>query len=340
EEGEMRRLAVMQAEQEAAHHGGAGARDAGDERRALPQADDERLLPAHRREQALAALATQALGGEQHDAVDDEERRRDDGGAEQAPQELLEGEAQHRRRNGGDDDEPQEPPLGAPLLERADAEERQREAQPVAPEIRQQRRRRAQMQHHQERQEGRGMLVDVPADQLRQDHGMPQAAHLEELGDALQEGDDEGLESGHSGLMPGGGWGGAHHSERRRAGHAGESAQRSRRDRAADAHLTLPLLRSGPLPLAASRGEGLRQPRRKTSVCQPPMAMRRRKVRPCARCAASTDASWRDSRPESTAVPPGLSVRARSLAMSISGRARMLARTRSNGPARRRSRSR
>ncbi len=49
EEREMRRLAVVEADEQPAHHGRARARDAGDERRALPQADDERLAPAHAR---------------------------------------------------------------------------------------------------------------------------------------------------------------------------------------------------------------------------------------------------------------------------------------------------
>ena len=60
----MRGLAVMEAEQQPADHGGARARDAGDERRALPQADEQRLAPAQLLELALAALAPQPLARE------------------------------------------------------------------------------------------------------------------------------------------------------------------------------------------------------------------------------------------------------------------------------------
>src|SRR6185437_7411124 len=62
EEREMRGVAMLEAEQQAAHHGGAGARDAGQQRRALPQPDDERLTPRQFTEAAgAAAQAPQPL---------------------------------------------------------------------------------------------------------------------------------------------------------------------------------------------------------------------------------------------------------------------------------------
>ena len=53
------------------------------------------------------------------------------------------------------------------------------------------------MQQHDERQEGRVGLVDVPVQELGEDDGVAQAAYREELGDPLQQRQYEGLEQGH-----------------------------------------------------------------------------------------------------------------------------------------------
>ena len=71
------------------------------------------------------------------------------------------------------------------------------DGEPVAPEIDQQSRGGADMQQHDERQEGRVGLVDVPVQELGEDDGVAQAAYREELGDPLQQRQYEGLEQGH-----------------------------------------------------------------------------------------------------------------------------------------------
>ena len=55
---------------------------------------------------------------------------------------------------------------------------------------------RRQVRGDEERDEERVVLVDVPAQQLRQDHAVPEARDGEELGDALQEPEDGRLRVG------------------------------------------------------------------------------------------------------------------------------------------------
>jgi hypothetical protein len=57
---------------------------------------------------------------------------------------------------------------------------------PIPPEVDQERGSGADVQQHDEGQEGGVGLVEVPAEQLREDHGMAQAADREELRDALE----------------------------------------------------------------------------------------------------------------------------------------------------------
>src|SRR5258708_1487484 len=47
------------------------------------------------------------------------------------------------------------------------------------------------MRRNEERQEVLVVLVDVPAEQPRQDHAVPEARHREELGDSLEEPEDD-----------------------------------------------------------------------------------------------------------------------------------------------------
>jgi len=68
---------------------------------------------------------------------------------------------------------------------------------------------------------------------------------------------------------------------------------------------------------------------RKTRVDQPSMTKRRSSTMPQPRCGASTIGSCRRSNPDNTARPPGASVRARSRAISASGRARIFDKTKS-----------
>ena len=57
------------------------------------------------------------------------------------------------------------------------------------------------MQHHQEGQERRRVLVDLPVQQRGQHDGMAEAADREQLGGALQDGDDDGLQRVHGGFL-------------------------------------------------------------------------------------------------------------------------------------------
>ena len=58
------------------------------------------------------------------------------------------------------------------------------------------------MQHDQEGQEFRGALVQVPVQQGRKQNGMAEAADGEQFRRALQDRDEDGLESGQEGLAP------------------------------------------------------------------------------------------------------------------------------------------
>ena len=77
-------------------------------------------------------------------------------------------------------------------------EQRTEEGEPVAPEIKEQRRRGPQMHDDEIGQEIGRALVDRPAEQPRQNHRVAQAGDREQLGYALQDGHDDGLEGGHA----------------------------------------------------------------------------------------------------------------------------------------------
>ena len=78
----MRRLAVLQTGEQPADHGRARARNPGDERRALPEADRQRAPPAERAEALLTIILrcplAHAVADEQQKAVADQEQRRDE----------------------------------------------------------------------------------------------------------------------------------------------------------------------------------------------------------------------------------------------------------------------
>ena len=82
----------------------------------------------------------------------------------------------------------------------ADAPHHRREdGDPVAPEIDDQRQGGAQVQSDHKRQERVGALVDVPAEQLRRNHSVAQAADREQLGYTLKKGKDDDLREGQRG---------------------------------------------------------------------------------------------------------------------------------------------
>ena len=92
-----------------------------------------------------------------------------------------------------DNEQKQDAPTFAHLPRIADPEQAAAERPPFAPEIPEQRRRRADMEHDQERQERRPVLVEVPAEQARQDHRVAQTADGKQLGRPLHGGDPECL---------------------------------------------------------------------------------------------------------------------------------------------------
>jgi len=116
--------------------------------------------------------------------------------AEQRLHRLLEEEPGKSDRDGAEDEAPTQPLLRRPLHSPGDgaADDRPYDRPPVAPEIDDQGGRRPNMQEDNKRQERRVVLVDRPAQQLGEDDRVPEAADREELGDALEQRQDEGLE--------------------------------------------------------------------------------------------------------------------------------------------------
>ena len=204
QEREMRRPLVVDAAQQAADDRRAGARDAGDQRRALPEADGERVArrsastaagaprrrAAARRTAAAAPLTTRKAAAT---------TRR----AEQAAEELLQHEAHDHRRDGRDHDQAEHAPALAHLMRRADSP-----STPIS-------------SAHQSRQKysssavavprcsitrnGRNAgraLVDVPAQQRRQHHRVAKAAHRKQFGRTLDDRDHDRLQTGHGMVCP------------------------------------------------------------------------------------------------------------------------------------------
>ena len=107
---------------------------------------------------------------------------------------MFQGEADDHRRNRADDDHQEELPVRRHGRSTAAAQKGEEDVDPLAPEIDQQSGRRAEMQHDEEGQEGRGILVDGPAEQGWNDDGMGEAADREELGHALEGGQENRLQ--------------------------------------------------------------------------------------------------------------------------------------------------
>ena len=187
---------MVDAAQQAADDGGAGAGDAGDQRGALPETDRNGVQNGQAGQRPMALLA-QPLTEQQQQPVDHQEGRSDHRRAEQAADELLQQEAEDHCRDGGDDDQQEHPAAFPDLVFGADAQQARRQRPPITPEIPQQRRGGAEMQHHQERQESGRPLIEARTDQRGQHDGMAQAGDGEQLGGALDDGDEDGLQRGH-----------------------------------------------------------------------------------------------------------------------------------------------
>ena len=185
--------------------GGAGAARAGDERQGLPQADDPPVLPGH------VVESTRVAGGplrrcEEHGEAD-HRRGHDVQRAQGGLDGVLEHEAQHHHRDRSDEDEPGQPRLGGakrlPALDPLHPGPEQPDD--VVTEEDQHRGDRPQLDDGVESRPG-----VLPAEQLGGDAEVGGRADGQELGDALDQAEDDGAEETHwrAALMPGSGRGG------------------------------------------------------------------------------------------------------------------------------------
>src|SRR5579862_205654 len=206
QEREPGRVLVREADEEAAAHGRAGTGEARDERDRLRRPDERRVAPADRPRDARVVVrvrdrsaAAEDLGTEQDEAV----AREEDGcvlrRAEERAELVLQRDSEDARRNRADDEQPTELRVGVtgrdlPVAQRAP--EALEDADPVAPEEAQEDERRRQMGGDEERQEVVRVLLDVPADELREDDAVTEAGDGEQLRHALKQAERGPLEVG------------------------------------------------------------------------------------------------------------------------------------------------
>jgi len=214
QEGVAGRVLVVHTPQQSGAHDHAVAADPGDQPRRLSQAHRPGLAQLEGVQAPKALLrgafaqghgshvraAAQPFGGDQDKAVDDQE----DGGADRRGQGhsdgVLEGQAQDARGNAGSDDQPRQA-LGRcldPTLAQG-AKEAGDDHHPLPPEVDQQPDGATDVKHHHKGQPGRlraRLKPDqrVPAEQTGKEDGVAQAGDGEQLGDALQETEQDGLE--------------------------------------------------------------------------------------------------------------------------------------------------
>jgi hypothetical protein len=220
---------VRQAADEAAHHGDTGAADAREQGGYLEGPDTEALLEGQRKNRPRAAprLArftvepagghrnlggpAEALANEQDNAVQGEEDRRGQGLGEDGPEGVLQGNAGEAYRDRGDDDQPgqtavivlgDDPSRGERRPEAA--KEPTDDASPLLAEEQQQRGGRRHVQSDNEGQVerraavcggglGHQRLPGATDDRGQQDR-VAEAGHGEQLGDALCQSYDHGLQ--------------------------------------------------------------------------------------------------------------------------------------------------
>ena len=191
---------MVDAAQDAADDGSSGARDPRNERRALPESDDNRVPPGKAGDGAmdrLLAAAPQFLAHHEQDPVQDQEDRSHLGRAEQAPQEALEQEAKDHCGTCRQDDEQSYMAALANRVCSSDTQHAAGQSQPVAPKIQEQGEGGSKVQGYKEGQEGWPALVDMPVQDGRNDDRVCQAADRKQLRDALQDRDDKRLNRRH-----------------------------------------------------------------------------------------------------------------------------------------------
>ena len=158
----------------------------------------------------FGAPAAQPLEGEQQDAVEDQEEGRGLGRGEEGAQRVLEGEAEDAGRDRPDHQQPAEPRVVVALADATVADraaEALEDPHPVGEEVEEEDDRGGAVGGDQEDEEVVVVLVDVPAEEARDDHPVAEAGDREGLGDALGEAEDQRLQVGdrvgHGGDHPG-----------------------------------------------------------------------------------------------------------------------------------------
>src|SRR5207247_7873103 len=115
-------------------------------------------------------------------------------GGEPAAQLVLEREPEDPCGNRADDEQPAELGVGIAGVDAAVAQrtaDALEDPHPVAPEEAEQDERGREMRRDEEGEEVLVVLMDVPTEQARQDDAVPEARNRKELGDALQEPEDD-----------------------------------------------------------------------------------------------------------------------------------------------------
>src|SRR5919197_1308932 len=146
---------------------------------------------------SFSSAAAQELGGEQDEAVRGEEDRGGLGIPEQRAQRMLEQQAEQPGGDRADDEQPREPRVGVagrdlPVAQAAP--KAAEDAPPLRQEEEEEHQRSREVRGDQEGEEIRLLLVQVPAEQLREDDRVAEARDREQFGDALQQADHDRLE--------------------------------------------------------------------------------------------------------------------------------------------------
>ena len=194
EERELRRGPPRETEEHPADDRRPGPRGAGDQRERLGEPDLQRVAGAHRVDLLDARLPVCTLEPQDHDAADHEGRRDGHRMEEVGLDVLAEQQPQNSRRHEGDQQIHGEASLRRIAREPA---HREREAPPIFPAHRQD---RTELDGDRERL----LLLAGEAQQLLGDDEMARARDRQELGESLDDAEDQRLEE-NDGIHGGGG---------------------------------------------------------------------------------------------------------------------------------------
>ena len=196
EEREPRSVLVREAHKQAAAHRRARAREPRDQCERLGCADGEGVPPSDLACDPrivvgldLNAAAAEQLGSEEQEAVREEEDRGGGRRREHMSQPVLEQKTENPRGNRPDDEQPAELRVGVVgsdlPVPKAPAEALD-DSGPVAPEETQEHERGREVRGDEKGDEVAVVLVDVPTEELRQDHAVAEARDRKELRHSLQ----------------------------------------------------------------------------------------------------------------------------------------------------------